>query len=135
MSLVSGKDGTLCLDDTEVTPVVNWRIEKRCAGKAYVANDTGGAKKRVAGAKDCSGRFEIKATTSGSVPVEEGDAVTLKLHIDGSGDNYYHVPAVIDTIRVAVRIDTGSVPGYRITFHGNGPVTAHGILEKSSGGP
>ena len=58
--------------------VTNWRIEKACRNKAYTANDTGAAKKRVPGARDCSGRFEIKTTDSVHVPVEEGDTGTLE---------------------------------------------------------
>ncbi|MHC4406023.1 MAG: hypothetical protein ACYTG0_40820 [Planctomycetota bacterium] len=131
MSVLSGKDGTLHLDGAEVTPVTNWRIEKISRNKAYTANDTGGAAKRVAGVKDCSGRFEIKVTDSAGVAVEEGDTPTLELHVDGSGANYYEVPAVVDRIRADVDVSNGTVIGYVIHFSGNGPVTNHGILQKT----
>ena len=131
MSVISGKDGTLLLGDAEVTRVANWRIEKTGAGRAYTANDTGGARKRVAGVKDCSGRFEIKAADSANAAVEEGDAVTLKLHVDGSGANYYEVPAMIDAVRAEVDISEGKPIAYLVTFSGNGPITAYGILQKA----
>ena len=130
MSLLSGKDGTLYLGAGEVTPVTNWKLEKTSANKPYAANDTGGARKRVPGVKDCSGSFEIKATDTGNVPVDEGDAVTLKLHVDGSSANYYEVPAVIDRLRVDVDISEGEIVAYAIDFSGNGPITPHGILAK-----
>ncbi len=130
MAVISGKDGTLHLGDTEVTEISHWSLEKTSRNRAYTANDTGGSRKRLAGAKDCSGRFEIKATDSASVPVEEGDAVTLKLHVDDSGANYYDVPAIVDTIRTDVDISEGETIACVVAFSGNGPITAYGILKK-----
>ena len=40
---------------------------------------------------------------------------------------------IISVISRHIDIDAGSVPGYLVTFHGNGPITAHGILDKSGG--
>jgi hypothetical protein len=130
MSVISGKDGTLKLGDTEVTRVTHWKIEKTSGGKAYTANDTGGATKRVAGVKDSCGRFEIKASDSAAVPVEEGDAVALELHVDDSGANYYQVPAIVDAIRAEVDISEGKTVAHIVTFSGNGPIVPHGILNK-----
>ena len=133
MSVISGKKGTLLVGDAEVARLTRWTIEKISRNKAYTANDTGGAKKRVGGARDCAGRFQLKAAPTQKVPVEEGDAVTLRLHVDDSPDNYYEVPAVIDTIRTAVDVDKGNIIAYKIAFSGNGPIGAYGILEKASG--
>lgn len=130
MAVISGKDGTLKLGDTQVTRVTHWKIEKTSGGKAYTANDTGGARKRVPGVKDCSGRFEIKAGDSDAVPVEEGDAVTLQLHVDDSGANYYDVPAIVEAIRAEVDISEGKTVAHVVAFSGNGPITPHGILDK-----
>jgi hypothetical protein len=131
VTLISGKDGTLYASDVEVAQMTRWRIEKTVRHKAYTANDTGGARKRVAGARDCTGRFEIQLTESGNVPVEEGDAVTLELHVDDSGNNYYEVPAVIDAIRAATDVSEGETVSLSIDFSGNGPITAYGILAGS----
>lgn len=131
MSVISGKDGTLHLDGAEVAHVTDWKIQKISRNRAYTANDTGGATKRVAGVKDCSGRFEIKATDSIKVPVEEGDAVTLTLHVDDSGANYYEVPAIIDAIRSDVDVSEGKTIAYLVAFSGNGQITAYGILNKA----
>ncbi len=130
MSVISGKDGTLKLGDGEVARVTHWRIEKTGRAKAYTANDTGGARRRVPGVKDCAGRFEIKASDSAGVPVEEGDAATLELHVDDSGANYYEVPAIIEAIRAEVDISEGTAVGHVVRFSGNGPIAAHGILGK-----
>ena len=131
MSFISGKDGTLKLDDTEVTQVTNWRLDKASHNKSYTANDTGAARKRVPGAKDCAGRFEIKATGFRHLPVEEGDAMVLELHVDDSGENYYEVPAIVDVIKADVDISEGKTVAHVVTFSGNGPIVAHGILQKA----
>ncbi len=130
MSFLSGKDGTLYLGDEELTPVTRWRLERRCAARSYVANDTGGARRRLPGARDASGTVEIVATDSGHAPVEEGDEVLLKLHLDRSGSNYLDVPAVIDRVRMEVEISEGRIVGFTVEFSGNGPVVAHGVLAK-----
>jgi hypothetical protein len=131
MSFLSGKDGTLKLGDAEVTQVTNWIIEKASRNKAYTANDTGAARKRVPGAHDCSGRFEIKTTDSVHVPVEEGDTGTLELHVDDSGENYYEVFAIVDRIRAHVDISEGKAVSHVVTFSGNGPIVAHGVLQRA----
>ena len=133
MSVISGKDGTLHIGDSEVTPMTNWTLEKTSSNKDYAANDTGGSKQRVAGVKDCSGSFEVKATDTGNVPLDEGDPVTLELHVDDSGNNYYQVPAIIDRIQVDVDINQGEIVAYAIDFSGNGPIAAYGVLNKTGG--
>jgi hypothetical protein len=130
MSLLTGKDGTLRLGGTEVLYLANWQIEKTAAAKTYTANDTGGARARVASARDASGRLEIKATDSGHVPLAEGDTVALTLHADASGQNYYELSAVIDAVRVEVDISNAKPIAYLIHFSASGPITAHGVLGK-----
>ena len=131
MPFISGKDGTLYASDIEVTQLTRWRIEKTVGQKAYTANDTGGARKRVVGVQDCTGQFKIQLTESGNVPVEEGDAVTLELHVDDSGNNYYEVPAVIDRVHAETDVSEGKTVAQSIDFSGNGPITAYGILAKN----
>ncbi len=130
MPILSGKDGTVRSAGAEILQVVHWQIEKTAGNRAYTANDTGGARKRVPGAKDCAGRLEVKATDSGNVSVAEGDVVALELHADDSGDNYYELSAIVDSIRVEVDISEGKPVACAIAFSGNGPVAAHGILRK-----
>ncbi|MGD0897984.1 MAG: hypothetical protein ABR915_09105 [Thermoguttaceae bacterium] len=130
MAVLSGKNGTLFLDATEVTPVVNWKLVTTSNNPDYAANDTGGWKKRAAGVRDASGSLEIKASDDGHCPVEEGDAPTLNLHLDGSGNNYYEVPAIIDKISVDVDISRGEIVAYVVDFSGNGAITRYGIAAK-----
>jgi hypothetical protein len=110
--------------------VTDWRIEKSSANKSYTANDTGGARKRVPGVKDCSGRLEIKADGTCPLPLCEGECVALELHVDGSGENYYELAAVVEAIGLSVDVGRGSPIAYRVGFSGNGPIAAHGVLNK-----
>ncbi len=128
MTVIAGKDGTLFLTDVETTPVTNWKISKVSDNKDYHANDTGGSRKRVAGVKDSSGSFEVKADDEGNVPVIEGATVTAQLHVDDSTLNYYEVPMIIDKIDVDVDIDAGEIVAYVVDWSGNGAITPNGIL-------
>lgn len=132
MAFLSGTNGTLAIGGATVLHVRRWRIQKQAANKAYTANDTGGAKKRVSGVRDCTGSLEILATDSQNIPVAEGDLVALALHVDRSGANYYQLEAVVDAIRTEADISQGNPVVYVIEFSANGPVTEHGILQRST---
>jgi hypothetical protein len=130
MAILSGKDGTLYLGGDEVVPLSNWKLITTSSNPAYVANDTGGWKKRAVGVQDSAGSFEIKAAADQHCPLQEGDAAALKLHLDRTGDNYYDVPAIIDRIRVDVDINQGGLIAYVVEFSGNGAIMRHGIAAK-----
>ena len=134
MAVLSGKNGTLHISDDEVAPVANWKLSIGGNNPHYIANDTGGWRKRAAGAKDCSGSFEAAVEQSGNCPVEQGDSITLKLHADDTGNNYYEVPAIIDRIGVDVDINQGRIVAHAVDFSGNGPITSHGVLAKTGEG-
>lgn len=129
MAILSGKDGTLIVDGTKATPLVDWWLRKGSDTKSYTANDTGGWRKRVSGAKDCRGGFALAVAQDKRVPVAEGQAVTLKLHVDDSGNNYYEVPARIEAIRLSVNVSEGCTVPCAVAFLGNGPIVAHGVLD------
>ncbi|MEE9603281.1 MAG: hypothetical protein V3V75_08255 [Thermoguttaceae bacterium] len=131
MAILSGKNGTLYISSSEITPVSNWRLRITSDNPNYAANDTGGWKQRAAGVRDSSGSFDVKVDSGGNCPVEEGDSITLKLHVDDTGNNYYEVPALIDRIEVEVDINEGRIVAYGLDFSGNGAVVANGILAKS----
>ena len=132
MAVLSGKKGTLYVGASEVTPVSNWKLTITGSHREYIANDTGGWKKRAAGAKDCRGSFEVKVTENGNAPVEQGDPVTLKLHVDDTGSNYYQLEASVDRIGVETDISGGETVALSVAFSGNGTVTPYGILATGS---
>ena len=134
MAVLSGKNGTLTLAGAVVTPISNWKLALVSQNKAYAANDTGGAKCRVAGVADCSGSFECKVSDTGNCPVALGQQVTVQLHIDSTMNNYYEAPIIIDKIDVDCDIANGEIAAFAVSFSGNGAVTVYGILAPGSGG-
>ena len=132
MAVISGKDGTLYITDVETTPVINWKLDKTSDNKAYHANSSAGSKERVAGVKDSTGSFEVKTDNTSNCPVDEGDGVTIELHVDDTDTNYYSVPCLISKVAVSVDIDTGEIVAYAIDFEGNGVLTPYGILDQAA---
>jgi hypothetical protein len=130
MAVLSGKNGTIHLDGSPIAPVSNWRLAVTSSNVDYVANDTGGWKCRAPGPRDSSGSFQLKVDDGGQCPVAKGDAVTLDLHVDQTGDNYYSAAAIIDKIEVEVDIGAGKIVAYAVEFSGNGAVLPHGIVAK-----
>jgi hypothetical protein len=128
MAILSGKNGTLKLAGAVVTPITNWSLTLECDVGAYVANDTGGAKKRVRGPDDCSGTFLCQATEDGHCPVAAGRQVTAELHVDDTSHNYYQAPILVSRIRVECDIATGQVVAYAVDFLGDGPVVKEGVV-------
>ena len=132
MARFSGKDGTLFLTAVETTGITNWKLDKTSDNKAYHANDSGGAKSRVAGVRDSTGSFEQKANDAGNIPVDEGDIVDVELHVDDSTLNYFSGSVIIDKIAVDTDIDDGEILSYIVDFSGNGLLTGNGILAQAA---
>ncbi len=128
MAVLSGRKGTLYIGANEIVPLSNWRLVITSSHRVYTANDTGRWRKRVPGAKDCTGSFVVAVCEGGNSPVQEGRSLTLKLHVDDSGSNYYEVGATIDRTRIEMDIGNGQPIALRIEFSGNGCVTPCGIL-------
>ena len=128
MSVISGKSGTLILGETVVTPVSNWKLDLAVQSKSYVANDTGGALRRLAAATDCTGSFQCNATDDGTCPVAVGQGYTAQFQVDQTGDNYYQAPILIEKIGVNCDIQQGEPVAYAVQFGGDGPLLSYGVL-------
>jgi len=128
MSVLSGKHGTLNLAGSTVAPITNWKIELVCQAKDYVANDTHGVKRRLAGPEDCRGSFDCRLTEQGRCPVRRGQELVAQFHVDRSGENYYEVPIFIDEIGVDCDINQGGVRAFAVRYSGSGLLVAHGVL-------
>jgi len=128
MSILSGKDGTLRLDGDLVLPITNWKLQLLCQGKEYVANDTGGATRRLPGPEDSQGSFLCYATDDGQCPVRRGQRATAQLHADAGGANYYEVPIYVEQIELECDISRGREVVFGVHFRGDGPAASHGAL-------
>jgi len=132
MAVLSGKTGTLKLAGDAIAPIANWKLRWIAPGKAYAANDTGGALRRLRGVEDCLGSFECQVSEGGHCPVGRGESVLAQLHVDGSSENYYEVRVAIEAIGLNCDIATGGLLSFAIEFNGDGPVAAHGILARAT---
>ncbi|MCS7306256.1 MAG: hypothetical protein NZ602_14255 [Thermoguttaceae bacterium] len=128
ISVLSSKDGSVWVAGQPVALVLWWALTKRASSKAYVANDTGAWRQRMAGAKETYGQFEMKLQADGTVPVQEGQEVSLRLHVDSTGQNYYELPVLIERISTRVDIATGEVIGCIVDFVSTGEVVGHGMV-------
>ena len=128
--IMSGKDGTLYREGVEVVPVNNWKLSLDVSLHAYAANDTNATKRRVAGVEDSTGSFTVgvESDAGACCPVTRGEHVTLQLHIDDTGNNYYEVPVVIGSFELDCDINDGGPLIWTVNFEGDGVVVAHGSL-------
>jgi len=111
MATISGKDGKVKIGPASVAEITRWSFTSTSSNQALVTSSTGGFRKRIAGVKDASGSIAFRLDPGDPITndFDEGDRVTLLLHIDAA--RYYSVPAIIDRINLEVDIDSGDVVG------------------------
>lgn len=120
MATISGKDGKIEIDSTQLADITSWTLNTTSNNAAYASSSTSGYKKRVPGVKDGSGSVQGKLDISDPITddFEEGSAVTLKLYIDAT--RFYSVPAVIDSLAIDVDIDNGDVVPFTANYSTDG---------------
>lgn len=123
MSAFSGKDGKILIGTTTLAEITRWELRTLSNNPAYASSATGGFKKRVGGVRDATGQIAFKLDPADPITddFDEGEAVTLLLHLDAT--RKYTVPAIIDAIQLEVDIDTGDVVGGTATFSSTGAWT------------
>lgn len=136
MSMFSGINGTVKFgspaSDSGII-VHGWTFNPSTAVHKRSHNQSGGFKAAVAGARDSSGTIMVSLDKNGHFPFHDNDDITLQLHVDDSGSNYFSVPAIIESTPVELDIDDGQIVGGTFAFQGNGPWTGHGICSKLQG--
>lgn len=123
MATISGKDGKVRIGTTTLADITRWTLRTSAALSAYASSATGGYKRRIAGVKDGGGTLAGKLDPGDPISddFDEGAAVTLLLFVDA--DRYYTVPAVVESFRLEVDIDSGEVIGWQAEFSTSGPWT------------
>ena len=128
MTAISGKNGTVKVGVSDVFEVTKWSFDPQCAVPKYNSNKTGGYKTGVPGVFDGKGTIEVRLDTANSLDFLVGNSVTLLLHVDETGSNYYSVPAIISGAPIEVDIDGGEVVGVTYAFEASGAWTANGAV-------
>jgi hypothetical protein len=123
MATISGKDGKVLIGSTPLAEITDWTFHTTSVNHAYASSSTGGYRQRVPGVKDAAGNigFKLDPTNPITDDFDEGSAVTLLLYLDAT--HFYTVPAVIDTIQLAVDISSGDVLGGTAMFSASGAWT------------
>lgn len=121
MATESGKDGKILIGSTPIADITSWDFAKEAHTSRYGSSSSGGYKKTLAGARMGSGTIEFKWDSSGASPLQEGDVVTLKLYTNAS--EFFTVPAVIKSFRLAVDIDNGETTAGSAGFETDGAWT------------
>lgn len=123
MATISGKNGFINIGATKLAEITYWQLTTRSHNAAYASSATGGWKTRRDGVHDASGsaRFKLDLADPITDDLNEGDQVTLLLHLDAT--RFYTVPAIIDSLAWEVDINEGDVIGGVAEFSATGPVT------------
>ena len=123
MATISGKSGKVMIGATALAEITDWTFHASSVNHAYASSSTGGYRKRVAGVKDASGGISFKLDPAAPITnnFDEGSSVTLLLYLDAT--RFYSVPAVIDSVHLAVDISSGDVLGGTALFSANGAWT------------
>lgn len=120
---ISGKDGDVKISGTAICEIMKWSFNPKCNVPAYASNKTSGYKRRVAGVKDGSGSMEgaWDPATPAITVIDPGTGATLRLYINAT--QYYDVPAVIESFKLDVDVDTGEIVKWSADFGTNGAWT------------
>jgi hypothetical protein len=123
MSNLSGKDGQVTRGGATLADITRWRLATTADNVSYASSATDGYRRRIPGAKHGLGSFSFQLNPADPVTdgINEGDEVILHLHIDAT--RYYIVPAVIDSVLLAVDISTGNVVAGTADFSTSGAWT------------
>ncbi len=123
MATISGKDGKVMIGAAALAEITDWTFHTTSVNHAYASSSTGGFRRRVAGVKDGSGSIGFKLDPAAPITddFDEGSAVTLLLYLDAT--HFYSVPAMIDSIQLAVDISSGDVLGGTAQFSATGAWT------------
>lgn len=125
-SAISGKGGDIRLGTTspvQFCEVTKWSFNPKSNNNSYASNCSGGFKRRVAGTKEGSGTVDGKwdPTAPPTDALDVGDSITLNLHYNAT--QKWIVPAVVDSMRIDVDMDSGDIVGWSIDFSSDGAWT------------
>lgn len=88
MPELSGKNGQVNIDGTNLLAVRNWKLQTKANIHQYSNSSTAGFKRTLAGIKSGSGSFATHYRTDSPITdfLEEGDLVAADLHLDSGGN-------------------------------------------------
>lgn len=127
----SGKTGTAKKGGVDLPDVGNWVFTPTANEDKFASNKTGGHKVVVPGVEDFTGTVTCKLPANSFAPFHIGDAASLQLHVNDSGNDYIAVEVVILSGPIECDVNDGNTVE---TQYGFGPTAApvyHGRLHTS----
>lgn len=120
---VSGRYGDVKIGSTQVCDVQKWSFSPKVEIHSYASNCTNQAKVKIVGVKDGTGTIDGLYNPADPImaTLDVGTSVTLKLYITATV--FYSIPAIIDSLKVDVDIDSGNFVTWAAGFQSSGAWT------------
>lgn len=121
MAVITGKDGSVAVDSTNVSQITSWSISIEADTLEFTNFDSAGWKENKGSLKSWSGSIEGFADTAQTATLAVGSTVTLTLVEGGSGSSTYTGDAVVTS--KSVDSSTAELVSVSFDFTGTGTLT------------
>ena len=95
MAVITGKDGSVAVDSTNVTLITSWSISIEADTLEYTNFGSGGWKENMGSLKSWSGSIEGFADTAQAATIAVGTEITVVLVEGGTGSTTYTGDAIV----------------------------------------
>jgi hypothetical protein len=124
MAVITGKDGSVSVDATNVSLITSWSITIEADTLEFTSFDSAGWKENKGSLKSWSGSLEGFADTAQTATVNVGDTVDIILVEGGAGSKTYTGEAVV----TAKNVDASTAELVTVSFD----VTGTGSLTETT---
>jgi predicted secreted protein len=124
MAVITGKDGSVSVDATNVSLITSWSITIEADTLEFTSFDSAGWKENKGSLKSWNGSLEGFADTAQTATVNVGDTVDIILVEGGAGSKTYTGEAVV----TSKNVDASTAELVTVTFD----VTGTGSLVETT---
>ena len=121
MAVITGKDGSVSVDSTNVTLITSWSISIEADTLEFTNFGSGGWKENMGSLKSWSGSIEGFADTTQAATLAVGSTVTVVLVEGGTGSTTYTGDAIVTS--KSVDASTADLVTVSFDITGSGTMT------------
>jgi len=121
MAVITGKDGSVSVDSTNVTLITSWSISIEADTLEFTNFGSGGWKENMGSLKSWSGSIEGFADTAQAATLAVGSTVTVVLVEGGTGSTTYTGDAIVTS--KSVDASTADLVTVSFDITGSGTMT------------
>jgi predicted secreted protein len=121
MAVITGKDGSVSVDATNVTLITSWSISIEADTLEFTNFGSGGWKENMGSLKSWSGSIEGFADTAQAATLAVGSTVTVVLVEGGAGSTTYTGDAIVTS--KSVDASTADLVTVSFDITGSGTMT------------